>query len=359
MGYSARYHAASLAAVFLALAVGIVIGAGLGDDVLSGTEDNLRESLESDIENARGEADELQADLDREREFSDRAYPALVADTLEGRRIGVLAFGDLPDDVSGDIEESLEPTGAELSEVAVVRLPPDVSGMAAQLGPRFDDLEADDPELSELARLLGRQLMAGRGKQLDAVRDVLFSRSSGEGGRLDGIVLVRAGSGQVEAGSEEDAGTNAMETGMVAGIADSGRPAVAVERSGVAESSIPFFAPLDVATVDNVDQTSGQVALVFALLGAEGSFGGKDTADSLLPELLESPTRRLEGRASGVGRPTGLVRGRPRRGPGGDPRPGRRRLREAELRRAHAGRPARRRARGCLAGRPCASRAAG
>ena len=29
MGYSARYHAASLAAVFLALAVGILIGAGI------------------------------------------------------------------------------------------------------------------------------------------------------------------------------------------------------------------------------------------------------------------------------------------------------------------------------------------
>ena len=290
MGYSARYHAASLAAVFLALAVGIVIGAGLGDDVLSGTEDSLRESLESDIENARGEADELQADLDREREFGDRAYPALVADTLDGRRIGVLAFGDLPADVSGDIEEALEPTGAELSEVAVVRMPPDLGALSTRLGPRYADLEAGDPELGELSRLLGRQIMAGKGKQLDAVRDVLFTRSSGEGGSLDGIVLVRAGSGQVESGAEEDDGTNEMETGMVAGIADSGEPAVAVERSGVADSSIPFFAPLEVATVDNVEQTSGQVALVFALVGAEGSFGVKDTADSLLPELLE-PSR--------------------------------------------------------------------
>ena len=34
MGYSARYHAASLAAVFLALAIGILIGVGLGDNVV-------------------------------------------------------------------------------------------------------------------------------------------------------------------------------------------------------------------------------------------------------------------------------------------------------------------------------------
>ena len=34
------------------------------------------------------------------------------------------------------------------------------------------------------------------------------------------------------------------------------------------------------------DVVSGQVAMVFALLGAEGSFGVKDTADRLLPDLL-------------------------------------------------------------------------
>jgi hypothetical protein len=37
LGYSARYHAASLVAVFLALAVGILIGAGLGDNLVSDT----------------------------------------------------------------------------------------------------------------------------------------------------------------------------------------------------------------------------------------------------------------------------------------------------------------------------------
>ena len=41
MGYSARYHVASLAAVFLALAVGILIGVGFGSDVLKGLTDDL------------------------------------------------------------------------------------------------------------------------------------------------------------------------------------------------------------------------------------------------------------------------------------------------------------------------------
>jgi len=37
MGYSARYHAASLAAVLLALVVGILIGVGFGSDIVTGT----------------------------------------------------------------------------------------------------------------------------------------------------------------------------------------------------------------------------------------------------------------------------------------------------------------------------------
>ena len=285
MGYSARYHAASLAAVFLALAIGILIGAGLGDNLLSDTEENLRESLESDIESARGEADDLRADLDRERAFSDRAYPALVGDTLAGRRIGVVAFGDLPDSVANDIEDALEPSGGDLASVVVARIPPDVSAIGGELGPRFEDLDEEPARLRDLAFDVGAQLVAGGGRRLARLRNAVFTRSSGEGGRLGGVVVFRAGRGELEPEQEEAA--EAVELGIVNGLVGTGIPVVAVERSDTDPSSIPFFAPLEVATVDSVDLTSGRTALVFALLGAEGNFGIKDTANTLLPELLQ------------------------------------------------------------------------
>ena len=289
MGYSARYHAASLAAVFLALAVGILIGAGLGDNLLSDTEENLRESLEGDIDKARGEAGELQVQLDRERAFASRAYPALVADTLIGRRIGVLALGDLPSEVSANIEDALEPTGADLAAVAVVRLPPDAAALAANLGPGFAGLEDDNGQLENLGRRLGSQFAAGTGKQLDKLRDQLFSRSSGEGGRLGGVILVRAPTGELD--PADQARADALASGLVDGVAEARKRAVAVERSDAEESSIRSFAPFEVATVDSIDLTSGRVALVFTLLGAEGNFGIKGTANSLLPELLQPSAR--------------------------------------------------------------------
>ncbi len=293
MGYSSRYHAASLAAVFLALAIGIVIGAGLGDNLLSNTEQNLRASLEGDIEDARGQADELRSALDRERAFSSQAYPALVADSLSGRSVGVLAFGELPGDVSSDVEDALAPTGAELAQVAVVRLPPDVAALADELGPRFAGIEDGEGELRDLGRRLGEQFVDGQGRQLDRLRDTLFLRSSGEGGRLDAVVLV----GAPPAGGEpsSDADSKALESGMIEGVADTGAPTVAVERNGIEESTIPFYGSFDVASVDSVDLTTGEVALVFALLGAEGSFGVKPTANSLLPELLEPSGQGARG----------------------------------------------------------------
>ncbi|MGC1852049.1 MAG: copper transporter, partial [Solirubrobacterales bacterium] len=110
MGYSARYHATSLIAIFLALAVGIVIGAALGGDTIDNTRKDLERSLTGNLQDARDRADELNAELGQANEFSSRVYPVLVRDQLRGRRIGVLALGDLPEGVLGAIEDALEPT---------------------------------------------------------------------------------------------------------------------------------------------------------------------------------------------------------------------------------------------------------
>ena len=64
MGYSARYHAASLAAVFLALAIGILIGVGFGSDIVSGTADDLERSLQADLEEKSAQIDSLENELD-------------------------------------------------------------------------------------------------------------------------------------------------------------------------------------------------------------------------------------------------------------------------------------------------------
>jgi Copper transport outer membrane protein, MctB len=284
MGYSARYHATSLIAVFLALAIGILIGAEFGGDTLSNTRKNLENSLTGNLEDARERADDLSQELGRANEFSSRVYPALVRDQLRGRRIGLVAFGELSGDVYGTIEEALAPTGARLVGVGVVREPVDTRGLAADLArTRFAKL-AHDPDMQAAFGVgLGRQLVRG-GTLLEPVRAQLFSRASGNFGALDGVIVVRDQPEDMGAVQRSVAGR--IESGMANGITATHTPAVGVENSGAEPSSISFFASNDLSSVDDVDLVAGQLATVFALLGAEGSFGIKGSADRLLPDLL-------------------------------------------------------------------------
>ena len=104
MGYSARYHATSLIAVFLALAVGILIGAEFGGDALTQTRKDLEHSLVGNLQDARSRAEELSGELGRSDEFGERVYPVLTRDRLSGMQIGIVAFGGLPGEITSAVE---------------------------------------------------------------------------------------------------------------------------------------------------------------------------------------------------------------------------------------------------------------
>jgi hypothetical protein len=293
MGYSGRYHAASLAAVFLALAIGILIGVGLAHNVIPAAQKDLEQSLKSDLSSARGRSDALQAELNREREFSQEVFPSLVGGQLRGQRIAVIALGDLPDDMKGDIESVVgpsSPTEATLGEVAVVREPPNLRSLssAAASGTPARHLGRNPDALPALARRLGSALVFG-GPPLARFRGAALAAISGHPGRIGGVIIVR--SQPTDMTQREAAVESAFDSGLLAGLERAGRlPVVGIERSDSDTSSIGYFDSQGLpATVDNVDLVSGQVALVYALAGATGDYGVKATADRLLPALRHPP----------------------------------------------------------------------
>lgn len=284
MGYSARYHAASLIAVFLALAVGILVGAEFGGEALTETRRDLEHSLVGNLQDARSRADELSGELNRSDEFGERVYPVLTRDRLQGKRIAIVALGGLPSDVTSDVEDALGPTGAKLVGVGVVREPVDVNGLAGDLAKtRFADLRTNPDALSELGTGLGRQLVVG-GTLPEVVRGQLFSRASGTFGGLDGVIVVR--DQPEDMGPVQRSKAGQLESALMSGITATRTPAVGIEATTSEPSSISFFQSNDLSSVDDVDLTAGQLAMVFAMLGAEGSFGVKGSADRLLPDLL-------------------------------------------------------------------------
>jgi len=284
MGYSARYHATSLIAIFLALAIGVVIGAALGGDTINNTRKDLEQSLTGNLEDARAHSEELSVELGQANEFADQVYPALVRKDLRGMRIGVVAIGGLPGEISGAIDDSLGPTGGRLVAVGVVREPIELLSISGDLSKtRFADIEGNQDAQTEFATGVGRQLVLG-GHLLERVRSHLFSRASGNFRALDGVIVVR--DQPQDMGPVQRSTAARIESALLGGITATRTAAVGVEATDAEPSSISFFQANDLASVDDLDQSAGKLAAVLALRGAEGSFGVKGSADQLLPDLL-------------------------------------------------------------------------
>src|SRR6476620_9182857 len=94
-----RYHALSLVAVFLALAIGIVLGVTIGDSLVSDAERSLRGGLRSDVENARADEAKAKDELAGRDRMLDEIYPQLVGSRLNGERVALVSWGPLPNGV--------------------------------------------------------------------------------------------------------------------------------------------------------------------------------------------------------------------------------------------------------------------
>jgi hypothetical protein len=137
--------------------------------------------------------------------------------------------------------------------------------------------------------LVGRQFVSGgqlvNGELLSRVRSSLLSAFDGRLGKLEGLVLVRADpTGMTVPEAQASA---AFESGLLAGLAAAGLPVVGAELSSTEPSEVPWYESKNISSVDDLDATAGQAALIYALTGSRGAYGAKPTADSLLPNVVQ------------------------------------------------------------------------
>ena len=270
-----RYHALSLVAVFLALGIGIVLGASLGDSVISQANKDVRSSLRNDVITARDDARTAKAAASNRDDFIEAAFPRLAGGKLRGKRVAIVSFGPLPQDVESSARSAVTDAGGKVDSVSRFDVNPDVLAIGGKLGGRFQLLGTNPGELQPLGRRLGRALAFGRRPALK-LEDAFPDEFSGDFRGADAIVVYR-GDGKRESASER------FEAAVVDGFRNSRLPVVGVERSDEDPSQIPFYVHAGLSSVDDVDQPAGRVALALALDGAEGNFGFKGTADSPLP----------------------------------------------------------------------------
>jgi Copper transport outer membrane protein, MctB len=285
-----RYHALSLAAVLLALAVGIVIGVAIGDsNLVSSAKNGIVSNLDSEVSGARRQAGELQEKLSDEESFANGLYPLAVHDLLGGRSVGLVFLGASSDRADGLVRAAVTQAGGNLTLVVAVREPLNLTAIAQEAaGTHYAALAGSRALIERFGKLAGRQLVSG-GQAVDRellsrVRGGLMSAFDGQLGHLQGLVVARADPPGMTA--EQSAASGAFETGLLSGVAAVGAPTVGVELTGTEPSQIAWYKGKNISSVDDLDAPAGQAALAYALAGAHGAFGVKPTADSLLPSAV-------------------------------------------------------------------------
>jgi hypothetical protein len=278
-----RYHALSLVSVFMALMIGLLLGVAIGDQgLVSSAERNVRDSLRGDVRKANARSAKLVRELRDHAALEDALYPLLVENRLAGRRIGLVGLGDLPDSTIQQVRKALEGSGGRLGGVAVISEPPPESAAAALKGAGKPPAPGD---YTRLGRELGAALVKG-GRAVRQYRSVLTS-FSGRLDALDGVIVFHA---PRTAQGEDATRTEAFESGLLEGLQAGDRARVAgVEESSTEPSQVSWFKDHRLSSVDNVDSLAGKAALVFVLLGANGAYGQKDSAQALLPTAGATP----------------------------------------------------------------------
>jgi len=287
--FDLRYHVASLAAVFIALIIGILVGVGLAGSGVTKEADlklaqQQRDDAVKDVDSQRARLTTLGKTKDTFENAFELTYPVVMDQLLAGKRIAVLFVGPRDGAINQDIERTLVDAGAE-PPVRVLSLsvpidPQRLDDVLVDKGPRFAPYVGDD-EVGTLGAALAAEFQAGGQTPLwKALGGQLIGYRNGDAKKpTDGIVVVRT----VE---PQQGDTARFLRGLFSGLASAGVPAVGVEQSATKESATKVFRDRGLSSVDDIDKTTGRVALALLLAGAPGgSYGTADGVDAVLPPV--------------------------------------------------------------------------
>jgi hypothetical protein len=296
--FGLRYHVASLAAVFLALAVGILLGVAISGKVSEAEnsfERNEIERLKSDLDEAGAREDAAAQRGEAAEELVEKAYPALMEGRLEDSGFALLFLGPVDGSVRSAVERALaDADSGDPVRMVALEVPLDGGELQDTLsGSELLASYADgDRDFGDLGRDLGRELMTGEETPLWSAlsSDLVEERSGTTTPEVDGAVVVRSWE-PPEDDSEGAAATRTLLEGLVEGLQSSGLPVVGVATTDQPESLTDFYRDRGISSVDDVDSLAGRLALALLLAGGEpGQYGVKDSAtDGALPPVDSLP----------------------------------------------------------------------
>jgi hypothetical protein len=309
-----RFHIASLVAVFLALALGIVIGSTVIDRAIVDRLNNRLDDIQADARETRRQNGELEAERDRQQAYLDSLKAYAVANRLDGVPVVPLALRGVDETPVTDAVELARESGAIVP--GVLWLEPKlaladaatVEELATILGdPTLTRREARATLWQALAERLraGGTASSGDGDLLTALADAGFVQFQTVGDTPDDFSLESyPGLGSrvlLVDGTGAELAVDGTVVPLARTLAADAVPVVAGEvyleedggpdrATGVAPIRDDDELASSVSTVDDLDQLQGRIAAVLALAdltrGTVGHYGEGSGATAPLPASL-------------------------------------------------------------------------
>lgn len=285
---SLRHFVLSLAAVFLALAGGVVLGARLLSDPMVDGLRGDKGDLQHQIGTLLADKDSLDRRLAAADDFDSQMAGRIVRDTLAGRSVVLIHTPDAEDDDLSALDDLIGRAGGTVTGTFGLTQEFVDSNSAEKLRsvvnspivPAGTALNADliDPG-AQAGDLLGLTVLVNRDPKivpvdataretvLAALRDTGFLTVTDDLGAADTAVIVTGGALPGDAGNQ-----GATVARFAAALAPHGSAAVLAGRNGsadgvaaVAVTRTDTALARSVTTVDDVDAAAGRITTVLAL----------------------------------------------------------------------------------------------
>lgn len=288
-----RYHVASLVAVFLALGLGIVVGANLGVSTNPQFEKQI-EQLEQTYQKIRTDQKSLEAslqlknnELEIANQFQNAIVPSLVGNRLLGKRIAIIRTNDSIDfKYAKQVVNLLRRAGAEVTSITSITKPFDFSDpqFQTELVQAFNLNTGSAKDLFPLVCSKMMQIIVQGQGSLELLflqnKDLIQLWGDYNRGYVDTLIFLGGGMNPESDHQKE------LDLPLLESVRKTGVTVVGVEPSFVTNSYMRLYQSKSLGTVDNIDTAPGEVSLVYLLAnGKRGYYGVKDTARSLLPAL--------------------------------------------------------------------------
>ena len=269
--FDMRYHIVSLVAVFLALAIGIMLGSSIENSgVLKRQQARLVKSIEEDIASIKSRNSELQKQLETKSDFEEKVLPLLIKDRLIEFNVAIMYFSDATaSKLRADVIETLKSAGANVQEIALNR-----EAMKKMTLPGQVITSGQDNKYASFTQLAS-ELVTTSGPVLARLEEQGTWQAPAGFLPVNSVVMFAGGNKE-----------STEEVALAKALKQAKAKTVFVDSSDNKLSKIEAFVKEGIDTVDNLDMAYGRASLVYLLSGASsGHFGVSSSAKELMPAL--------------------------------------------------------------------------